>query len=64
MRDYSQANDPYGIWAEYTAQSADQDVTIHHRREAQSSTDVRGNSVCVPRGIPTQAEADAVKYEV
>lgn len=44
--DYSQADDPYGIAAEYTSQSA--------------AVDVRGNSPIVPRGLPTQEEADAI----
>lgn len=58
-RDYSQPGDPYGI-AEYTAQSADQDTTSGKRSQGSSAVDVRGNEVLKPRGIPTQAEADAI----
>jgi hypothetical protein len=61
-RDYSQPGDPYGI-AEYTSQSADQDMVGPGRRDEASAVDVRGNSVFVPRSIPTQAEADALKQE-
>jgi len=59
MRDYSQPGDPYRI-SEYTAQSADQDVESVGRQKSPS-TDARGNSVCAPRALPTQAEADAIK---
>lgn len=44
--DYSQENDPYGIAAEYTGQSA--------------AVDRRGNEVMPARSIPTQEEADKV----
>ena len=59
MRDYSQTGDPYGI-SEYTAQSADTDVT-DRPHYAGSSNDVRGNTIFQPRSVPTQAEADALK---
>lgn len=57
LRDYSQPGDPYGIAVTYTHQSA--------AAEARSSLaspdhDIRGNSLTRPRGIPTQAEADAI----
>ena len=58
-RDYSQPGDPYGI-SEYTSQSADQDVAGSHRRDEARAVDVRGNTLFVPRSIPTQAEADAL----
>lgn len=57
-RDYSDAEDRYGI-SEYTAQSADRDV-VGPRRKSGGDRDARGNSLTQPRGIPTQAEADAV----
>lgn len=56
-RDYSQPGDPYGIAAEYTSQSAAEPS----RPMLDQSVDVRGNALCMPRGIPSQAEADAVK---
>lgn len=56
-RDYAQEGDPYGIHAEYTSQSA----VEPSRPMRDPNLDVRGNALCVPRGIPTQAEADAVK---
>ena len=61
-RDYAEPGDPYGI-SEYTEQSADQDTarTISLR---PTSTDLRGNTVVVPRSIPTQEEADALKGDV
>lgn len=61
-RDYSQLGDPYGL-AEYTEQSADTDVVRQERLPLSGQVDIRGNPVCVPRGIPTQAECDAVKAE-
>jgi hypothetical protein len=62
-RDYSQDGDPYGI-SEYTAQSADQDVSHAARRQHSDSVDVRGNESLPPRGVPTQAEADAIMREL
>lgn len=65
MRDYSQFGDPYGILEEYTAQSADRDVQVPYKSSGVAgSKDVRGNTILVPRGIPTQAEADAITNEV
>lgn len=56
-RDYSQHGDPYGI-SEYSNQSAD---TINPSpKHTRPDGDVRGNTQMVARGIPTQAEADAV----
>jgi hypothetical protein len=55
--DYSQKDDPYGIEAEYSAQSAS-DAAYHSANN--SCTDERGNTLTKPRGIPTQAEADAI----
>ena len=60
-RDYSQPGDPYRIAQEYTAQSADQDVIGEQWNKAGGDRDVRGNSVMKPRGVPTQAEADAIR---
>jgi hypothetical protein len=62
LRDYSQPGDPYGI-SEYTAQSADQDVQVRHKSAGIAGVDIRGNEALPPRGIPTQAEADAIKGE-
>lgn len=59
MRDYSQPGDPYGV-AEYTSQSADQDLTGPVWQKSGGDRDVRGNTMFIPRGIPTQAEADAI----
>ena len=61
-RDYSEFGDPYGI-AEYTAQSADQDINHAARREHSEAVDVRGNESLPPRGVPTQDEADAIMRE-
>lgn len=58
-RDYSQPGDPYGIISEYTAQSADQSVERAPRPSGEG-LDVRGNQSVPARGIPTQAEADAI----
>lgn len=61
MRDYAQIGDPYGISAEYRQQSAESaDANFRKRSTGSSSVDVRGNEVMRPRGIPTQAEADAI----
>lgn len=57
MRDYSQVGDPYGIAAEYASQSFAEASSPMR----DSSTDVRGNAVLKPRGIPTQEECDAIK---
>jgi hypothetical protein len=54
--DYSQPGDPYGIEEEYSAQSAASSASSG----GSSSGDQRGNTVTAPRGIPTQAEADAI----
>lgn len=56
-RDYSQPADQYGIADAYTAQSFTADSGAPMR---SSDTDVRGNAILVPRGIPTQEEADAI----
>lgn len=58
MRDYSQAGDPYHIAEEYTSQSAAQDAPAW--KKVGGDRDVRGNSLIAVRGLPTQAEADAV----
>lgn len=58
MSDYSQIGDPYGINDEYTAQSAHEGIRT--KQSESSAHDVRGNTVSQPRGIPTQAEADAI----
>lgn len=50
--------DPYNL-AEYTSQSAAEAPSRPIRDPAK---DVRGNTVCVPRSIPTQQEADAIKW--
>jgi hypothetical protein len=62
MRDYSQIGDPYGI-SEYTAQSADGDVNGPVWRKSGGDRDVRGCTLILPRGVPTQAEADLVKQK-
>lgn len=59
-RDYSDASDPYGITAEYTAQSADQDVSGPVWQKAGGDRDGYGNRLLAPRGIPTQQECDEV----
>lgn len=56
MRDYSQDGDPYGIAVAYTSQSAD-DGLVASREVRVAGVDVRGNSLSVPRSLPTQAEA-------
>lgn len=61
-RDYSQPGDPYGL-SEYTAQSADQDVIGEKWEKAGGDRDVRGNTTMPARGVPTQAEADAIKEQ-
>lgn len=60
-RDYSQDGDPYGIRAEYTSQSADQDGDGPVWQKSGGDRDVRGNRLFVPRGIPTQEECDRIK---
>jgi hypothetical protein len=60
VRDYSQAGDPYHIAEEYTAQSAAQDSPGPVWKKVGGDRDVRGNSLIAVRGLPTQAEADAV----
>lgn len=60
-RDYAQDGDPYGIREEYTSQSADGDVAGPVWQKAGGDRDVRGNRLMLPRSIPTQAEADAIK---
>ena len=62
MRDYSQTGDPYGI-SEYTSQSADQELHGKVWRKSGGDRDVRGCTTIKPRGIPTQAEADAIVRE-
>lgn len=62
-RDYSQDGDPYGIRAEYTSQSADQDVGGPVWKKSGGDRDGRGNRLFTPRSIPTQAEADAIKAQ-
>lgn len=62
-RDYSQPGDPYGL-AEYTSQSADQDVERAPRVAVDDLVDVRGNEMLPARNVPTQAEADAIKAEI
>lgn len=57
MRGPSQVSDPYGI-AEYTNQSAE--TAAPGVKLKRSDGDVRGNTLLPVRGIPTQAEADAV----
>jgi hypothetical protein len=57
MRDYSQKGDPYGINAEYTSQSLLKDAGAPIQ---QDGYDARGNEMLEPRGLPTQAEADAI----
>jgi hypothetical protein len=57
-RDYSQEGDPYGI-SEYTGQSP----VPPTEKKVRPDGDVRGNSVCKPRGVPTQEECDAIKKE-
>lgn len=56
MQDYRQKDDPYKI-SEYTAQSAIEPSKSNVRVDG----DQRGNTVMKPRGVPTQAEADAIK---
>lgn len=60
MRDHSQPGDPYGITAVYTSQAFLEDSGSPMR---DPNLDMRGNALCAPRGIPTQAEADAIKAE-
>lgn len=58
MKDYSLPGDPYGV-AEYTAQSAEP-LSDHRKSSQPSGVDVRGCTLAAPRGIPTQAEVDAI----
>jgi hypothetical protein len=58
--DYSQSGDPYRIEQVYSSQSA-ASVASSPLRWTTGECDVRGNTATGPRGIPTQAEADAVK---
>jgi len=53
--DHRQANDPYRI-SEYTAQSFHDGYST---KKGGDDVDGRGNTKLPPRGIPTQAEADA-----
>lgn len=57
--DHSQPGDLYGI-SEYTSQSFTAEATKPMR---SSDTDIRGNTILKPRGIPTQAEADRITKE-
>jgi hypothetical protein len=59
--DYSQAGDPYGIEQEYSAQSA-ATVATSPKKPSSGQGDERGNTLMTPRGIPTQAEVDAILY--
>jgi hypothetical protein len=57
--DYAQPGDPYGIEAEYSAQSAT-DVATSPKPTTSGDVDKRGNTRTLPRSIPTQAEVDAI----
>ena len=57
--EYSQIGDPYRL-SEYTAQSA---LDKPARPLRDPNKDVRGNTVLVPRGIPTQEECDQAKEQ-
>lgn len=61
-RDYSQPGDPYDI-SEYTAQSADTDLSRPSWKKSGGDRDGRGNHILLPRGLPTQEEADAIVEE-
>ena len=61
-KDYSDSEDTYHINAEYTSQSADQKINTPSWHKAGEDRDVRGNSCILPRSIPTQEEADRIKY--
>ena len=62
MRDYSGGHgDPYGIRSGYTVQSADQYCKRVPWSTSSGVVDVRGNSLIVPRDLPTQEEADRIK---
>lgn len=64
LRDYSQEGDPYGIATEYTQQSADILSGASPSRSSSATVDVRGNSTCIARPVPTQAEADTIRRQV
>lgn len=63
LRDYSQQSDPYEINKEYTSQSADVDIKYAPPRKSSAAIDIRGNSTCIARPVPTQDEADAIRRQ-